>query len=327
MKNIAVLMGGFSSEHDISIRSGKVIMDALDRELYHPRAVRIMKDGWYHYMEDERRGPVDRNDFNIQVDGEKINFDCCYNTVHGTPGEDGKLQAVLSLLNLPHTSSDFYASAVTFNKRDCLAILKPWNLAMARHYYHNKGESYDLDKIVEKVGLPCFVKANRSGSSFGVSKVYKQEDIPVALQHAYEADDEVIIESFLKGAEVSIGVYGIGDEIIVLPPTEIVSENDFFDYAAKYEGKSQEITPARISKKNATEITQITKRIYEVLKLKGLARVDFILHEGTPHFVEINTTPGMSKHSIVPQQIQSMGLSLTQVLTDIIEDSIKKHTT
>jgi D-alanine-D-alanine ligase len=326
MKNIAVLMGGYSHEWEISLKSGAVIAQNLDSNLYKIYPVAILIDGWYYKDDAGTRYDIDKNDFSLSIDAKKITFDCCYNTIHGTPGEDGKLQALLELLNIPQTSCDSYQSALTFNKRDCIAVLKPWNITTGNHMYINQGDTIDEEIIARNIGLPCFVKANRSGSSFGVSKVYKVEEINAALETAFEVDDEIIIESFLDGVEVSVGAYQIGDKIEVLLPTEIVSENDFFDYEAKYQGKSKEITPARIKDENTKAVQQTTRRIYQVLKLKGLARADFIFHKGIPHFIEINTNPGMSKESIVPQQITASGLILKKVLTEIIENTIKYHT-
>jgi D-alanine-D-alanine ligase len=323
MKNIAVLMGGYSHEWEISLKSGAVIAQNLDPKLYKVFPISILIDGWFYKNTDGARHSIDKNDFSLTINGDKITFDCCYNTIHGTPGEDGKLQALLELLNIPQTSCDYYQSALTFNKRDCIAVLKPWNITTGAHMYINKGDTIDEEIIARNIGLPCFVKANRSGSSFGVSKVYKVEEMRAALETAFDIDDEIIIESFLDGVEVSVGAYQIGDEIKVLLPTEIVSENDFFDYEAKYQGKSKEITPARIKDQNTEAVQETTRRIYQVLKLKGLARADFIFHEGIPHFIEINTNPGMSKESIVPQQISASGLVLKNVLTEIIENTIK----
>jgi D-alanine-D-alanine ligase len=323
MKNIAVLMGGYSHEWEISLKSGAVIARNLDPKLYKVFPISILIDGWFYKNTDGARHSIDKNDFSLTINGDKITFDCCYNTIHGTPGEDGKLQALLELLNIPQTSCDYYQSALTFNKRDCIAVLKPWNITTGAHMYINKGDTIDEEIIARNIGLPCFVKANRSGSSFGVSKVYKVEEMRAALETAFDIDDEIIIESFLDGVEVSVGAYQIGDEIKVLLPTEIVSENDFFDYEAKYQGKSKEITPARIKDQNTEAVQETTRRIYQVLKLKGLARADFIFHEGIPHFIEINTNPGMSKESIVPQQISASGLVLKNVLTEIIENTIK----
>jgi D-alanine-D-alanine ligase len=325
MKNIAVLMGGYSGECEISLRSGQVITDHLDLNLYRVFPISILSNDWSYTNKDGQSFSVDRNNFSLQLEDEKIQFDCCYNTIHGTPGEDGKLQAYLELLNIPQTSCDYYQSAITFNKRDCIAILKPWDIVTGRHVYLNSDTDVNLDHIIDKVGLPCFVKANRSGSSYGVSKVYKKEDMRQALEVAFAVDDEVIVESFLDGMEVSVGVYQIDDTIISLPATEIVTENDFFDYDAKYQGAAEEITPARLNKKDRMELRELSKNIYKVLKLKGIARADFIYHDGIPHFIEMNTNPGMSKESIVPKQIEAAGLSLTQVLTDIIENTLKYY--
>ncbi len=325
MKNIAILMGGYSSECEISLRSGAVVTEALDKSLFNCYPISILEEGWFYTSDNGERHHIDKNDFSINPDGEKIIFDCCYNTIHGTPGEDGKLQAYLELLGIPQTSCNSYESAITFNKRDCIAVLKPWDIKTGDHIYINKNDEVDIDKIVDRVGLPCFVKANRSGSSYGVSKVYSEEEMQDALDFAFQVDHQIIIESFLEGKEVSVAVYQIGDEIKSFPPTEIVTENDFFDYEAKYEGKSKEITPARISERELKKLQEISKKVYQVLELKGIARADFIYHRGRPHFIEMNTNPGMSKESIVPQQITAAGFSLTEILTEVIEDCIKRN--
>lgn len=325
MKNIAVLMGGYSSEWQISLKSGDLIARNLDRSQYNVYPIYILKEGWFYLDAQDEKHFIDKNDFSISIHGKHITFDCLYNTVHGTPGEDGILQAYLELLEIPQTSCNSYVSAITFNKRDCIAVLKPWGIHTGKHIYLNKGAAYDINDIVKRLGLPFFVKANRSGSSFGVSKVYKASELEKAIDDAFAVDDEIIIESFLDGIEVSVGVYEINGEVIALPPTEIVSENDFFDYEAKYLGKSQEITPARISDRLTLAVQEQSKRIYSILKCKGIARADFIFHEGTPHFIEINTTPGMSEESIIPQQIAATGARLKDVLTLIIEDTLKNH--
>jgi D-alanine-D-alanine ligase len=325
MKNIAVLMGGYSHEWEISMKSGAVIAQNLDSDLYNIYTVAILKEGWYYKDAAGERYEINKNDFSLSIDGKKVTFDCCYNTIHGTPGEDGIIQAMLELLHIPQTSCDYYQSAITFNKRDCIAILKPWNITTGRHMYLNQGDTIDAEIIARNIGLPCFVKANRSGSSFGVSKVYKVKDMDAALENAFAVDNEIIIESFLDGVEVSVGAYQIDNEIKVFLPTEIVSENDFFDYEAKYQGKSQEITPARISEEHTNAVQEITRRIYQVLKLKGLARADFIFHNNIPHFIEVNTNPGMSEESIIPKQIKASGGTMKNVFTQIIENTIKHH--
>lgn len=322
MKNIAVLMGGYSSEKDISMKSGKVISKYLNKDLYQVYEIVISEQSWSYTSTDGEVHEIDKNDFSITIDDNKVIFDCCYNTIHGTPGEDGLLQAYLELIGLPQTSCDSYQSAITFNKRDCIAVLKPWGITTAQSVYLNQSQEVDVNLIVDRVGLPCFVKANRSGSSYGVSKVYQIEQLPAALDVAFAVDNEIIIESFLDGIEVSVGVYKKDGTIIALPPTEIVSENDFFDYEAKYQGKSQEITPARISERMTVAVQELSKRIYELINCKGIARADFIFHQGTPHFIEINTNPGMSEESIVPKQVEASNQSLTDFLTDIIEETL-----
>jgi len=325
MKNIAVLMGGYSSEWEISIKSGMVVAANLDRNLFNIYCIHIMPHAWYYENASGDRTTIDKNDFSIMLDGTKICFDCCYNTIHGTPGEDGKLQAYLELLGVPQTSCNSYVSGITFNKRDTISIVRGRNIETAKNMFLNEGDVYDAHEIALHLGLPCFVKANRSGSSFGVTKVYETAQIAAALETAFKEDNEVLIESFLEGTEVSIGVYRLGDEIIVLPATEIVSENDFFDYEAKYLGKSEEITPARITARQYKLLKETTTRIYNYLNCSGIARADFIFHQGRPHFVEINTNPGLSEESIVPKQIRHTGTTLKEVFTQLILDSIKKH--
>lgn len=325
MKNIAVLMGGYSSEWEISIKSGMVVSKNLDANLFNVYPIKILPHGWYHEDTNGVKYHIDKNDFSITIAGNKITFDCCYNTIHGTPGEDGKLQAYLELLHIPQTSCNSYVSGITFNKRDTISIVKSRNIETAQNILVNLGDKVNTTEIATTLGLPCFVKANRSGSSFGVTKVYHESEIPAALETAFKEDNEVIIESFLEGIEVSIGVYRKGNELIVLPATELVSENDFFDYEAKYLGLSQEITPARISDAQYEALKNTTARIYTYLNCSGIARADFIFHKGRPHFVEINTNPGLSEASIVPQQIAHSGRTLKEVFTIIIEQSIAKN--
>lgn len=227
-KNVAIIMGGFSSEFEISLKSGQVVYETLDPNKYNPFRIHIFKEKWVYVDTNDNEYPVDRNDFSISVDGHKINFDCVFNAIHGTPGEDGFMQGYLALLDIPQTSCNMYQAALTFNKRDCLSTLKPYGIRTAESYYVNLGDSIDEDAIIAKVGLPCFVKANKAGSSFGISKVYKKEEFNKALEVAFKEDDEVIIESFLDGTEVSVGVITYKGEVTVLPITEIVSNNDFF---------------------------------------------------------------------------------------------------
>lgn len=323
-KNVAIIMGGFSSEFEISLKSGQVVYETLDPNKYNPFRIHIFKEKWVYVDTNDNEYPVDRNDFSISVDGHKINFDCVFNAIHGTPGEDGFMQGYLALLDIPQTSCNMYQAALTFNKRDCLSTLKPYGIRTAESYYVNLGDSIDEDAIIAKVGLPCFVKANKAGSSFGISKVYKKEEFNKALEVAFKEDDEVIIESFLDGTEVSVGVITYKGEVTVLPITEIVSNNDFFDYQAKYLGQSQEITPARLTDIQEEKVRTVAKKVYEVLKMKGFSRSEFIFKDGEPHLLEVNTVPGMTKASILPQQAAAAGIGLADLFENAIEECLKK---
>ena len=322
-KNIAIIMGGFSSEFEISLTSGQVVYETLDPAKFNAFRVHIFKDKWVFVDANDDEHPIDRNDFSFTIAGKKTNFDCVFNAIHGTPGEDGFMQGYLELLGIPQTSCNMYQAALTFNKRDCLSALKPYGIKTAESYYVNLGDVIDEDAIIAKVGLPCFVKANKAGSSFGISKVYKKEEFNKALEVAFKEDDEVIIESFLDGIEVSVGVITYKGEVTVLPITEIVSENDFFDYQAKYLGQSQEITPARLTKEQEEKVNVVAKKVYEVLKMKGFSRSEFIFKDGEPHLLEVNTVPGMTKASILPQQAAAAGITLVDLFGNAIEESLK----
>lgn len=319
MKNIAIIMGGYSSEYKISLISGNVVYNNLDKSKFNGFRIHVFQEKWVYVDGNEVEYPIDKNDFSVLVNGDKISFDCVFNAIHGTPGEDGLMQGYFELLGIPHTSCGYYQAALTFNKRDLLSVLKPYGIKTAVSYYLNKGDLVDTAEIVAKVGLPCFVKPNKAGSSFGISKVKTQAELPIAIAVAYKEDDEIIIESFLDGTEVSVGVINYKGEIVVLPITEIVSENDFFDYEAKYQGKSQEITPARISNEMTQKVAVIAKRAYEVLKMKGFSRSEFIIVNGEPHMLEMNTIPGLTTESLIPQQAAAAGISLEDLFTNAIE--------
>lgn len=321
-KNIGIAMGGYSSEYQISLKSGQVVCDHLSDELYEIYPLHILKDKWVCVV-DNKEYPINRGDFTVTINDQTISFDCIFNAIHGTPGEDGHLQGYLAMLNIPHTSCAMYQAALTFNKRDLLATLKPFGIKSAASYYLNKGQNIDTKLICEKVGLPCFVKANKAGSSFGVTKVYKEEELTQAIEVSLKEDDEIIIESFLDGTEVSVGVIRYKGQVKVLPITEIVSENDFFDYQAKYEGKSQEITPARISEQMAETVSQIAKNIYEVLNMQGFSRSEFIFVDGYPYLLEMNTIPGLTPESILPQQAAKAGISLEDLFGNAVEEALK----
>lgn len=321
-KNIAIIMGGYSSEFKISLKSGNVVYETLDRSLYNPYRIHVFKEKWVLVTDNNEEFSINKNDFSANINQQKISFDCVFNAIHGSPGEDGYMQAYFELLCIPHTSCAMYQAALTFNKRDLLATLQPYGIKTAKSYYLNQGNTINEDAIVAKVGLPCFVKANKAGSSFGVSKVYKKEDLKAAIKLSFKEDNEIIIEEFLDGTEVSVGVINYKGKTKVLPITEIVSENDFFDYEAKYLGKSQEITPARISKDYKQKVETVAKNIYEVLGMRGFSRSEFIFKNNEPYFLEMNTIPGLTKESILPQQAAEAGIALKDLFTNAIEASL-----
>lgn len=325
MKHVAVVMGGYSSEYKISLASGKVVFNTLDRSKYIPYAIHILPDKWVYVDEDDTEYSIDKNDFSVDYKGKKIVFDVVFNAIHGTPGEDGLLQAYFELIGMPHTSCGFYQAALTMNKRDMLAVLKPYGIKTAISYYLNEGDYIDVEAIIQRVGLPCFVKPNRSGSSFGISKAKSSDELLQAIATAYREDSEIIIESFLDGTEVSVGVINYQGKIKVLPITEIISENDFFDYEAKYLGKSQEITPARIDSKTEETIKDIASRIYKILRMEGFSRSEFIIVDGTPFLLEVNTVPGLTNESILPQQAKEAQISLPDLFDNAIILALQKH--
>lgn len=317
--NIAVIMGGYSSEYDISIISGNVVYNHIDTNKYNPYRVIITKEKWVSLNANDEEFEIDKNDFSAIINQEKINFDCVFNVIHGTPGEDGKLLGYFEMLDIPHTSAPSYQMGLTFNKRDCLSVLRKHGINTAKSLYFNKGEFIDIDKIVEELGLPCFVKPNNAGSSFGISKVNSKSDFTQAFEKAFAEDKEILIEAFLDGIEVSIGVINYKGKTIPLPATEIVSENDFFDYEAKYEGKSEEITPARISEQQLNNLHSEATKAYKALNMSGFSRSEFIFIGDIPYFLEMNTVPGMTTESLLPQQAKAAGIPLTNLLSNAIE--------
>lgn len=316
-------MGGHSSEYGISIKSGAVVAKHLDKEKYNIYKIVIDKTSWHYKGVNEKRHEINKHDFSLDLPEGPMTFDCVFNAIHGSPGEDGLLQAYFELLNIPQTSCNSYQAALTFNKRDFLSTLRPYGIKCADSYFVNKGDNIEEDKIIEKVGLPCFVKANRAGSSFGISKVYHRKELLPAINKSFKEDDEIIIESFLDGTEVSVGVITYNGKSTVLPMTEIVSENDFFDYEAKYEGKSQEITPARITDEQYKSAAGVAKKIYDTLGMKGYTRSEFIFQGNEPYLLEMNTTPGLTEESILPQQARAAGISLPQLFESAIVEALK----
>jgi len=322
-KKIAIIMGGYSSEVEISLQSGNVVYENLDKEKYDLYRIHILEEKWVYMDKNNEEYPVDISDFSIVVSGYKIKFDCVFNAIHGHPGEDGTILAYFDLLHLKHTSAPFYQMAVTFNKRDTLSFLKPFGIKIANSFYLNNGDGIDSAGILKNVGLPCFVKPNRGGSSFGVTKVKSTEELIPAIVRAFDEDDEILIEEFLDGIEISVGVIEYDSKIKVLPITEIVSENEFFDYDAKYLGKSQEITPARISAIQQLNVEKAAENIYRSLNLNGLSRADFIIVGDDPYFIELNMVPGITAESILPKQAKAAGISLKELFGNAIEMALK----
>lgn len=312
-------MGGYSSEADISIKSGNVVFKNLDTNKYNVFRLHVLKEKWVVLDDDNKEYNINKDDFSCIINQKHIKFDCIFNAIHGNPGENGMILSYLELLNIPHTSAPFYQMALTFNKRDTLSVVKEYGIRTAKSIYLNKGDIINTEEIIKKVGLPCFIKPNNAGSSYGISKAYSEEEIFIGILKAYNEDSAILIESFLEGTEVSVGVIQYQNEVKVLPITEIVSENDFFDYEAKYEGKSQEITPARISEEQKNRVEEVAKKVYKSLNMSGFTRAEYIFVNDEPHFLEINTVPGLTEESILPQQAQEAGISLAQLFENAIQ--------
>ena len=313
-KNIAILRGGNSSEIAISIKSADLVYKNIDTNYYVPFIVHIEGLDWFVWH-NESKIELDKNDFSFQLKNKKIKFEGVFMAIHGTPGEDGILQGYFDLLNIPYNCSGAFESALTFNKAMCNALLKQFNIPSAKAVLLNKNETYDLLKIEKEIGLPCFVKPNRAGSSFGISKVYKNTEFKQALIDAFIHDSQVMIESYVEGTEVSCGIIQKAETLVAFPLTEITTENDFFDYEAKYNGKSDEITPARVSDLDKDLVQTLSKKIYKLLNLKGMVRMDFILENQQAYLIEVNTIPGLSEESIIPQQSKSYGMSLKELFS------------
>jgi D-alanine-D-alanine ligase len=314
-QKVAIVMGGYSHEREISIKSAAVVNQSLSGEIFETYLVDIAKEGWF-VIEGDKKSEIDKNDFSFLKNGEKIKFDLVFNVIHGTPGEDGRLAAYFDLLNIKHNSCGFFEAALTFSKRECIAVAKSNGIKCADSVFLEKSLAYDADEIVEKLGLPVIVKPNRSGSSFGISKVHRKEDLDTAINNAFDVDNQILIEEFIAGTEVTVGIINYKGETVVLPITEIVSHNDFFDYDAKYLGQSDEITPARISEEDRLNVEKVAVKLYKSLNLKGITRAEYIIRNGEAHFIEVNTVPGMSAASIVPQQAAAAGISLNELFTD-----------
>ncbi len=322
-KNIAIVAGGDSSEYVVSVESASNIMKSLDKTRYNPFLMTIRGNKWITGTL-EKPGPgVDKNDFSVMQDGKKTKFDCVFMAIHGTPGEDGKLQAYFDLIGVPYTTCGVLASAITFNKYICKGFLNNFGIISPKAMLVRKGYRFDPHKIATEIGLPCFVKPNNGGSSFGVTRVTEKSQLKDAVLKAFMEDNEVIAEEFIAGTELTGGVFKSSEREILFPLTEIVSKNEFFDFDAKYKRQADEITPARISDKHTKECQEISSTIYDILDCRGIVRIDYILSEGKLWFLEVNTVPGMTDTSIIPQQAEAIGLETGELFTLAIEDAIE----
>lgn len=325
-RTIAIVAGGDSSEHDVSLRSAQGIYSFMNKEKYNCYIIEISGTKWEAVLENGEKSPVDRNDFSFNTANGRIRPDFAYITIHGTPGENGILQGYFDLIRMPYSTSGVLVEALTFNKFSLNQYLKAWGVRIADSILLRKGRENAVsdDEIVKKLGLPCFVKPNADGSSFGVTKVKTKEELRPAIAKAMEEGDETMIESFLKGTEITCGCYKTKKNSRVFPITEVVTDEEFFDYDAKYNGAVREITPARISDKTAERVSQLTSAIYDILGCEGIIRIDYILSgekdEEKINLLEINTTPGMTATSFIPQQVRAAGLKVGDVLEDIIEN-------
>ncbi len=327
-KKIALLAGGYSGEYVISLKTAVTIENALDKQLYDVYKIVVDKSGWF-YTQGETKISVDKNDFSLTLNGEKIKFDAAFIAIHGTPGEDGRMQGYLDMLGVPYTTCNAIVSALTFNKAYCNKVVKAFNVVNIANSVHLiKGQSFSMGAILDELQLPVFVKPNESGSSLGVSKVKNVEELLPAINKAFGEDNQVLIEEFIEGRELTIGIYSIGSEIFALPATEIVSKNEFFDYEAKYTpGVTTEITPAQITTTIKDQLETKAMQIYKRLNCSGVVRMDFIMQHNTGklYFLEVNTMPGQSENSIVPQQVRASGRNLTDFYGALLEDCLSKH--
>jgi len=324
-RNIAVIYGGYSSEEVVSRKSAEGVLSFIDKDKYNLYPVLITRDKWSVELNGST-WPVDKAEFSAEINGQKVSFDFAYITIHGTPAEDGILQGYLKMLNIPHSTCDVLAAAVTFNKFVCNHYLKSFGVNVANSVLLRQSHPYEVKDIALKTGFPCFVKPNAGGSSFGVTKVRELSELEPAIKKAFKESDEVIIEQFLKGTEVTCGLYKTAEKAVIFPITEVVSTNEFFDFEAKYTpGKAHEITPARISDELTLSIRKQSSIIYDLIGCKGIVRMDYIISDNRPFLLEVNTTPGMTITSFIPQQIRAAGMDIKEVFTDVIEDCIARH--
>ncbi len=323
MRSIAIVAGGDSSEYEISVKSAQEVWKILSRA-YAAYIIMIRGFNWYWEDPKGRYHSIDKNDFTLKLEDSKVRFDAVFIAIHGSPGENGLLQGYFDMLQIPYTSCSAFCSALTFNKQACKLYLKEYDIPMAKAVLIRKTDEPDFGEILKYTGLPCFVKPNDSGSSFGVTKVKSAEELSSAMQKAFGESNEVMIEAFMNGREVACGVVKTLGRSIILPVTEIISKNEFFDFEAKYTaGMSEEITPANLSEEMTSNIQNLSSRIYDLLGCKGIVRVDFIIIGDKPYFLEINTVPGMTGESLIPKQAEAAGINLFDIYSMVIEDLFK----
>lgn len=324
-RTIAIVCGGDSSEHDVSLRSGQGLYSFFDKERYNIYLVDVKGTDWHVALDNGETIEIDKNDFSFVMNGKHVYFDYAYITIHGQPGENGVMQGYFDLIHLPYSTSGVLVEAMTFDKYVLNNYLRGFGINVADSILLRRGEAYDEEEIAKRIGMPCFVKPAADGSSFGVSKVKNADQLAPALRVAFMESNEVMIEGFLDGTEISQGIYKTADKTVVLPATEVVTTNEFFDYDAKYNGQVQEITPARLSSETAEEVAKTTSRIYDILHANGIIRIDYIISKDKDgkdkvNMLEINTTPGMTVTSFIPQQVRAAGLDIKDVLSEIVEN-------
>ncbi len=322
-KNVAIVAGGDSSEVVVSLKSAAGLHSFIDKEKYQLYIVTITKQQWEVKINDTETATIDKNDFSFVHNKQKVNFDFAYITIHGTPGENGILQGYFELIGLPYSCCNVLSAAITFNKFTCNQYLKGFGVKVSEAILLRKNQQISTSEVVEKVGLPCFIKPNVGGSSFGVTKVKTEDQIQSAIEKAFAEGEQVMIEAFMAGTEITCGMYKTKDKTVVFPVTEVVPQNEFFDFDAKYKGQVEEITPARISQNLTQRVQQLTAAIYDILDCKGIVRIDYIISEGEViNLLEVNTTPGMTATSFIPQQVTAAGIDIKNVMTDIIENEL-----
>lgn len=322
-RTIAIVAGGDSSEHEVSLRSAAGLYEFMDKERYNLYIVVLRGADWHVDMPNGQKIYIDKNDFTLPLPSGKITFDYAYITIHGVPGESGQLQGYFDMLGIPYSCCSVFAAALTCHKFACNHFLNQFGIDIAPSMLLRSIKQKREEQIVERVGLPCFIKANTGGSSYGCTKVKTKDEILPALEKAFAEDTEVIAEAFMQGTEVTCGLYKTKKRSVVFPLTEVVTHNEYFDYKAKYNGESDEITPARISDELTRRVQETTLKIYNLIGCHGIIRVDYIIEDGKIKVMDVNTTPGMTATSFIPQQVRAAGMNITEVLTEIIEDSFQ----